>query len=238
MKGSKVWTSTAQKAEKILILVRTTPLDQVSKPSQGLTLFYTDLDRSQVDVTEIPKMGRAAVDTNSLYFDGWRVPAEDRIGEEGDGFKMILHGMNAERILLSAEALGMGFAAIRKAGLYAAERKVFGRPIGQNQGIQFPLADSWVKLEAARLMVYQAARMFDEGHATGEYANAVKYLAGETAFEACERAIMAHGGMGYAKEYDVERYLREVMIPRLAPVSRELCLCYIAERVLGLPKSY
>lgn len=176
LKGSKIWTSTAQLAEKILILVRTTPLDKVTKPSQGLTLFYTDLDRTQVSVTEIKKMGRAAVDSNSLYFDGWRVPIEDRIGDEGDGFKAILHGMNAERILLSAEALGLGFAAVRKAALYAAERRVFGRPIGQNQGIQFPLADSWVRLEAARLMVYQSARMYDEGDATGEYANSVKYL--------------------------------------------------------------
>lgn len=238
LKGSKIWTSTAQRAEKILILVRTTSLDKVAKASQGLTLFYTDLDRNQVKITEISKMGRAAVDTNSLYYDDWHVPAKDRIGEEGDGFKLIMHGLSAERILLSAEALGLGFAAIRKASLYAAERRVFGRPIGQNQGIQHPLADSWIRLEAARLMVYQAARMFDEGHSTGEYANSVKYLAGETAFTACERAIMAHGGMGYAKEYHVERYLREVFIPRIAPISKEMCLNYIAERVLGLPRSY
>ena len=200
LKGSKIWTSTAQVAEKILILVRTTPLEEVKKPSEGLTLFYTDLDRSQVSVTEIKKMGREAVDTNSLYFDGWRVPAADRIGAEGDGFKCILHGMNAERILLSGEAVGIGYAALRHATRYARERVVFGRPIGQNQAIQHPLARSWCQLESTRLMIMQAAKMWDEGFATGEYANAVKYLAGENAFTACETAVCSMGGMGYAKE--------------------------------------
>jgi alkylation response protein AidB-like acyl-CoA dehydrogenase len=200
LKGSKIWTSTAQVAEKILILVRTTPLEEVKKPSEGLTLFYTDLDRSQVSVTEIKKMGRAAVDTNSLYFDGWRVPAADRIGAEGDGFKCILHGMNAERILLSGEAVGIGYAALRHATRYAKERVVFGRPIGQNQAIQHPLARAWCQLESTRLMIMQAAKMWDEGFATGEYANAVKYLAGENAFTACETAVCSMGGMGYAKE--------------------------------------
>ncbi|KAM0720332.1 hypothetical protein Q7P37_004468 [Cladosporium fusiforme] len=198
--GSKVWTSTAQVAEKILILVRTTALEDVKKASEGLTLFYTDLDHAQVDVTEIKKMGRAAVDTNSLYFDGWRVPAADRIGLEGEGFKMIMHGMNAERILLSGEAVGIGFAALRHAARYARERVVFGRPIGQNQGIAHPLAKAWCQLESTRLMIMQAARMWDEGFATGEYANAVKYLAGEHAFTACETAVCSMGGMGYAKE--------------------------------------
>jgi alkylation response protein AidB-like acyl-CoA dehydrogenase len=238
LSGSKIWISTAQVAEKILILTRTTPLDQVEKPSQGLSLFYTDLDRSQVDITEIPKMGRGAVDTNTLFFDGWKVPACDMIGEENNGFKMIMHGMNAERILIGAEALGLGFAALRRAAIYAGERHVFGRAIGQNQGIQHPLADSWMNLEAARLMIYQAAKLYDQGHASGEYANAAKYLAAEAAYKACERAVMTHGGMGYAKEYHVERYLREVFIPRIAPVSREMILNYIGERVLGLPKSY
>lgn len=182
LKGSKIWTSTAQVAEKILILVRTTPLEDVKKPSEGLTLFYTDLDREQVSVTEIKKMGRAAVDTNSLYFDGWKVPAADRIGAEGDGFKLILHGMNAERILLSGEAVGIGYAALRHASKYARERVVFGRPIGQNQAIQHPLARAWCQLESTRLMIMQAAKMWDEGFASGEYANAVKYLAGENAF--------------------------------------------------------
>ncbi|EHY58341.1 isovaleryl-CoA dehydrogenase [Exophiala dermatitidis NIH/UT8656] len=238
LSGQKIWISTAQVAEKILILVRTTPLEQVKKPSQGLSLFYTDLDRTQVEVTEIPKMGRAAVDSNTLFFDGWRVPKEDLIGEENNGFKMIMHGMNAERILIAAEALGIGFAALRRAALYANDRKVFGRPIGQNQAIQHPLADSWMQLEAARLVIYQAARLYDAGYETGEYANAAKYLAAEAAFQACERAVMTHGGMGYAKEYHVERYLREIMIPRIAPVSREMIRNYIGERVLGLPRSY
>ncbi|KAK7900335.1 hypothetical protein LTR67_004081 [Exophiala xenobiotica] len=238
LSGQKIWISTAQVAEKILILVRTTPLEEVKKPSQGLSLFYTDLDRSQVEVTEISKMGRAAVDSNSLFFDGWKVLKEDLIGEENNGFKMIMHGMNAERILIAAEALGIGFAALRRAALYAGERKVFGRPIGQNQAIQHPLADSWMQLEAARLMIYQAARMYDAGYESGEYANAAKYLAAEAAFQACERAVMTHGGMGYAKEYHVERYMREIFIPRIAPVSREMIKNYIGERVLGLPRSY
>ncbi len=238
LSGQKIWISTAQVAEKILILVRTTPLEEVKKPSQGLSLFYTDLDRSQVEVTEISKMGRAAVDSNTLFFDGWKVPKGDLIGEENNGFKMIMHGMNAERILIAAEALGIGFAALRRAALYAGERKVFGRPIGQNQAIQHPLADSWMQLEAARLMIYQAARMYDAGYESGEYANAAKYLAAEAAFQACERAVMTHGGMGYAKEYHVERYLREIFIPRIAPVSREMIKNYIGERVLGLPRSY
>lgn len=236
--GSKIWTSTAQTAEKILLLVRTTPLEEVQKPTHGLSLFYTDLDRSKVQVTEIEKMGRAAVDSNVLFFDGWQVPAEDLIGQEGEGFKQIMTGMNAERILIAAEALGLGFASLRRAALYAKDRVVFGRPIGKNQGIQHPLADSWMKVESARLMVYQAARMYDNGHQTGEYANACKYLAADAAYEAAERAVMVHGGMGYAKEYHVERYLREAMLPRLAPVSREMILNYIGERVLGLPRSY
>jgi alkylation response protein AidB-like acyl-CoA dehydrogenase len=236
--GSKIWISTAQRADKILLLARTTPLDQVNKPSQGLSLFYTDMDRTQVQVTEIEKMGRAAVDSNVLFFDGWKVPADDLIGNEGGGFKMIMHGMNAERILVASEALGLGYAGLRRAALYAKDRVVFGNPIGKYQGIQHQLADSWMKLEAARLMVYQAARMYDAGYESGEYANAAKYLAGEAAFEACERAVLVHGGMGYAKEYHVERYLRESMLPRIAPVSREMIFNYIGERVLGLPRSY
>jgi alkylation response protein AidB-like acyl-CoA dehydrogenase len=238
LSGQKIWISTAQVAEKILILVRTTPLEEVKKPSQGLSLFYTDLDRKQVEVKEIPKMGRAAVDSNTLFFDGWKVPKEDLIGDEGNGFKMIMHGMNAERILIAGEALGIGFAALRRAALYANERKVFGRSIGQNQAIQHPLAESWMELEAARLVIYQAAKMYDAGYEAGEYANTAKYLAGEAAFRGCERAVMCMGGMGYAKEYHVERYLREVMIPRIAPVSREMIKNYIGERVLGLPRSY
>lgn len=238
LNGTKIWTSTAQIAEKILILVRTTPLEQVSKPTHGLSLFYTDLDRSAVQVTEIPKLGRAAVDSNVIFFENWEVPAEDLIGAEGNGFKQIMHGMNAERVLVGAEALGLGYAALRRASIYSQERSVFGRPIGKNQGIQHPLAESWMKLEAARLMLYLAARMYDDGHESGEYANAGKYLAAEAAFEACERAVLTHGGMGYAKEYHVERYFREAMLPRIAPVSREMIFNYIGERVLGLARSY
>lgn len=225
-------------ANKILILVRTTSLADVKKPTQGLSLFYTDLDRSIVKVTEIPKMGRSAVDSNVVFFEDWEVPAEDLIGKEGDGFKMIMHGMNAERVLVGAEALGIGYAALRRATDYAKQRSVFGRPIGQNQAIQHPLAECWMNLEGARLMIYLAGRMYDEGYTEGEYANAGKYMAAEAAFKAAERAVMTHGGMGYAKEYHVERYLREATLSRIAPISAELIKCYIGQRVLGLPKSY
>jgi len=236
--GRKIWTSTAQVAEKMLILARTTPIEEVAKPSLGMTLFYTDLDRSAVEVREISKMGRKAVDSNLLFIDGLKVPVADRIGEEGKGFHHILHGMNPERILIAAEAVGLGRAALRRAARYANERVVFGRPIGQNQAIQHPLAESWMELEAANLMMLKAAQLYDKGLPCGAEANAAKYLGAEAGFNACTRAVMTHGGYGYAKEFHVERWLREVMIARLAPVSRELILCYIAERALGLPKSY
>ena len=236
--GQKVWISTAQVAEKILILARTTPIEAVSKPSQGLSLFYTDLDRSRIEVREIEKMGRKAVDSNQVFFDNLEVPVEDRIGEEGRGFEYILHGLNPERILIAAEAVGLGLVALDRASRYARERVVFDRPIGQNQAIQHPLAACWMELEAARLMVMNAAWQYDQGLSCGPAANAAKYLAAEAGFRACEAAVMTHGGFGYAKEYHVERYLREVMIPRLAPVSPQLILCFIAEKVLGLPKSY
>ncbi|HUG58845.1 MAG TPA: acyl-CoA dehydrogenase family protein [Candidimonas sp.] len=238
LSGTKVWISTAQVAEKMLILARTTPLDQVKKHTEGLSLFYTTLDRDFVKVHEIDKMGRKCVDSNELFIDGLKVPVEDRIGEEGKGFKYILHGMNAERILIASEAVGLGRAALRRATHYAKERVVFGRPIGQNQGIQHPLAVNWMELEAAQLMVFSAATAYDRGEPAGAQANAAKYLAGEAGFNACQQAIMTHGGFGYAKEYHVERYLREIMIPRIAPISPQLVMCYIAEQVLGLPKSY
>ncbi|KAJ6002518.1 acyl-dehydrogenase domain-containing protein [Penicillium sp. IBT 35674x] len=238
LSGSKVFISTAQVAEKALVLVRTTPLKDVKKPSEGLSLFYTNLDRSAVEIHEIPKMGRSAVDTNSLSFEDWKVPASDLIGQEGDGFRMILHGMNAERILVGAEALGLGYAALRRACNYVGERVVFGNPVGKYQGIQHPLAECWMNLESARLVIYLAARLYDEGYEDGEYANAGKYLASEAAFKAAERAIMSHGGMGYAKEYHVERYMREAILSRIAPVSGEMIKNYIGQRVLGLPKSY
>ena len=236
--GRKIWTSTAQVSNKILLLARTTPLEQVDKPTRGLTLFYTDLDRSAVEVREIEKMGRKAVDSNLLFIDGLRVPVEDRVGEEGRGFEYILHGFNPERILIAAEAVGLGRAALARASDYAQSRIVFDRPIGQNQGVQHPLARCWIALEAAHLMVFKAAALYDAGRPCGLEANAAKYLAGEACFSACETAVMVHGGMGYAREYHVERYLREALIPRIAPVSPELILCFIAEKGLGLPKSY
>ncbi|MFH5923882.1 acyl-CoA dehydrogenase family protein [Roseomonas xinghualingensis] len=236
--GQKVWISTAGVAEKILILARTTPLEEVRKPTEGLSLFYTDLDRSRIEVRPIDKMGRKAVDSNQVFFDNLEVPEEDRIGEEGRGFEYILHGLNPERILIAAEALGLGFIAIERAASYAKERIVFGRPIGQNQAIQHPLAECWMRLDSARLSVMQAAWRYDKGLSCGAEANMAKYLAAEAGFAACQQAVMTHGGFGYAKEYHVERYMREVMIPRIAPVSPQLILCFIAEKVLGLPKSY
>jgi len=238
--GQKVWISTAQVADKILLLARTTPVEELAAGdrSGGLSLFYTDLDRRHVDIRRIDKMGRHCVDSNELFIDGLEIPEEDRIGEEGKGFKYILHGMNPERVLLAAEAIGIGRIALAKAAAYARERIVFDRPIGRNQGIQHPLARNWVELEAAQLLMMKAAWLYDSGQECGPEANAAKYLAAEAGFRACEQAILTHGGMGYSKEFHVERYLREIMIPRIAPVSREMILSHIAERVLGLPKSY
>jgi len=236
--GQKIWISTAQVANKILLLARTTPLDQVRKKTEGLSLFYTDLDRSRVEIREIRKMGRHAVDSNQIFFDRMMIPEEDRIGPEGGGFKSILHGMNPERILIAAEAIGIGLAAVGRAARYARERIVFHRPIGQNQSIQHPLAKAWAELQAANLMMLKAATLYDKGEECGAEANAAKYLAGEAGFKACETAVMTHGGMGYSTEFHVERYLREVLIPRIAPVSPQMILSFIAERVLGLPKSY
>jgi len=236
--GTKIWTSTAQVANKILLLARTTPLEAVKRKTDGLSLFYTDLDRSRAEVRLIPKMGRHAVDSNMIFFDAMAVPADDLIGEEGNGFRSILHGMNPERVLVAAEAVGIGRAALRKAAAYARERVVFGRPIGKNQSIQHPLAKAWMALEAANLMTLKAAHLYDQGKECGAEANAAKYLGAEAAIEACETAVLTLGGMGYAEEYHVERYLREAWITRIAPVSLHMILNYIAERVLGLPKSY
>jgi len=238
LNGAKVWISTAQVADKMLILARTTPLEEVRKATEGLSLFYTTLDRRHVEVREIEKMGRKAVDSNQVFIDGLRVPVEDRIGEEGRGFEYILHGMNPERVLIAAEAVGLGHLALSRATSYARDRVVFNRPIGQNQGVQHPLAECWMELEAAWLMTMQAAWAYDRGLPSGAAANSAKYLAGEAGFKTCQTAVMTHGGFGYAKEYHVERYLREVMIPRIAPISPQLVLCFIAEKVLGLPKSY
>ena len=236
--GQKIWITTAQQANKILLLARTQTREEADKPSRGMTLFYTDIDRTRVEMREIEKMGRKAIDSNLLFFDDFCIPVEDRIGEEGRGFEYMLHGMNPERILIGACAIGVGQAALDLAVRYAGERVVFGRPIGQNQGVQHPLAECWMALEAASLMVLKAASLYDSGQPCGAEANTAKYLGAEAGFRACETAVMTHGGMGYAKEYHVERLLRESLIPRIGPITPQLILCYIAERVLGLPKSY
>jgi acyl-CoA dehydrogenase len=236
--GRKMWTTMAQRATKMLIVARTTPKEEVKKPTDGISLFYVDFDRTRIQATPIPKMGRKAIESNAVFIDDLEVPAEALVGEEGRGFYYLLEGLNPERVLIGAEAVGLGRAALAKAAAYAKERIVFGRPIGQNQGVAHPLARAWAELEAANLMAFKAAALYDAGRECGAEANAAKYLGGEAGFRACEAAVMAHGGMGYAKEYDVERYFREAMIARLAPVSREMIFNFIAERVLGLPKSY
>ncbi len=238
LNGAKTFISTASTVEKMLILARTTPLEEVRNKTEGLSLFYTSIDRNHVETREIDKMGRKAVDTNQVFIDNLKVPVEDRIGEEGKGFHYILHGMNAERVLVAAEAIGLGRVALQRATQYAKERVVFNRQIGQNQGVQHPLAECWMKLEAANLVMLNAAHLFDRGENCGAQANAAKYLAAEACHDACQTAVMTHGGFGYAKEYHVERYLRESYVPRIAPISPQLILCFIAEKVLGLPKSY
>ncbi|WP_293750943.1 acyl-CoA dehydrogenase family protein [Limnohabitans sp. Rim8] len=236
--GRKVWISTAQVTEKMLLLARTTPLEDVKSPTDGLSLFYTNLDRRYVDVKEIEKLGRKAVDSNELFIDNLPIPQEDLIGEEGKGFRAILHSINPERALAAAGAIGLGRVALKRAAEYAGERIVFDRPIGKNQGVQHPLAKCWMELEAANLMVMKAAWLYDQGLPCGAESNAAKYLAGEAGFRACENAVLTHGGFGYAKEYHVERYFREAMLLRIAPISIQLIMSYIAEKVLGLPKSY
>ncbi len=236
--GQKHWTSMAQRANKVLLLARTTSKDEVTRKTDGLSLFYTDLNRDHAEIREIEKMGRKAVDSNAVFYDDMPVPVEDLIGEEGKGFHYILHGLNPERILIAAEAVGLGRVALDRAVEYAKDREVFNRPIGMNQGIQHPLAKNWMELEAANLMVFNAATKYDAGEECGAEANAAKYLAAEAGYRACEQAVMTHGGMGYAKEYHVERYMREIMIPRIAPVSREMIFNFIGEKVLGLPRSF
>ena len=238
MSGRKMWISTAQHANKMMILARTTPLEECRKRTDGMSLFYTDLDRRYIEVREITKMGRGAVDSNAVFIDGLPVPAEHRIGEEGKGFHILLDAINPERVLVAAEAIGIGRRALSKASAYAKERVVFGRPIGQNQGLAHPLARNWMALEAADLMTWRAAQLYDAGRPCGPEANTAKYLAAEAALQACEQAVRTLGGMGYAAEYDVERYFREIMVPNIAPVSREMILNFIGERVLGLPRSY
>ncbi len=238
LNGRKMWTSTAQTANKILLIARTKAYEDCEHPADGLTLFYTDLDRSTIEVRLIEKMGRKAVDSNALFIDDLSVPVHDRIGAEGDGWKCLLHGLNPERILIAAESVGLGQAALQRAANYARERVVFDRQIGKNQAIQHPLAVNWMELEAAHLMVFKAAALYDAGQSCGAEANTAKYLAAEAALSACQRAVLTHGGMGYAKEYHVERYLREIMIAVIAPVSQELIKSFIAEKMLGQAKSY
>jgi len=236
--GRKMWMSAAQRANKVMILARTTPIEQCARRTDGMSLFYTDLDRRYIEVREIRKMGRAAVDSNAVFIDSLPVPEDHRIGEEGRGFHILLDAINPERILVAAEAVGIGRRALAKASQYAKERVVFGRPIGKNQGIQHPLARNWMDLEAADMLTWRAAQLYDAGRPCGAEANAAKFLAAEAALQTCEQAVRTLGGMGYAAEFDVERYYREVMVPNIAPVSREMILNYIGERVLGLPRSY
>jgi acyl-CoA dehydrogenase len=236
--GQKVWTSTAQVANKIMLLTRTTRFEDCARPTDGITIFYTDLDRARIDVHLIPKMGRKAVDSNAIFIDGLFVPEEDRIGEEGRGFSYILHSLNPERILVGAEAIGIGFDALHRAAAYARERVVFDRPIGQNQGVQHPLAERWMYLESAWRMALRAARLYDAGQPCGAEANAAKFLGARAGHDAAWQAIATHGGFGYAREYHVERLYREVALTRIAPITEQLILSFIAEKVLDLPKSY
>ncbi|NQE70250.1 putative acyl-CoA dehydrogenase YngJ [Nocardia gamkensis] len=236
--GRKVWISKAQESEKILLLTRTTPYDEVAKKTDGMTLFLTDLDRAHVDIRPIAKMGRNAVTSNELFIDDLRVPVEDRVGEEGAGFRYLLDGLNPERMLIAAEALGLGRVALDRAVRYAKERVVFDRPIGMNQGIQFPLADSLARLDAAELMLRKATWRYDNGKSCGREANTAKYLCADAGFTAADRALQTHGGMGYAEEYHVSRYFREARVMRIAPVSQEMILNYLGSHALGLPRSY
>jgi acyl-CoA dehydrogenase len=236
--GQKVWTSTAQVANKIMLLARTTKYEDCAQPTDGISIFYTNLDRAKIDVHRIPKMGRKAVDSNAIFIDGLFIPEEDRIGDEGKGFSYILHSLNPERVLIAAEAIAIGQDALRRATRYAKERVVFDRPIGQNQGIQHPLAEKWMYLEAAWLMAMKAAELYDSGLPCGAEANSAKFLGARAGHDAAWQAVATHGGFGYAKEYHVERLYREASLTRLAPITEQLIMCFIAEKVLGLPKSY
>jgi acyl-CoA dehydrogenase len=236
--GSKIWTSTAQVADNIMLLTRTTPLEECAKPTDGMTIFFTKLDRQKIEVRRIPKMGRAAVDSNAIFIQDLLVPEADRIGEEGKGFYYLLHSLNPERIIVAAGAIGIAQDALRRAASYARERVVFGRPIGQNQAIQHPLAENWCAIQTAWLMTMKAASLYDRKQPCGSYANAAKLLGGRAAFDAATQAVLTHGGMGYAREFQVERLFRESILQRLAPITEQLILSFIAEKELGLAKSY
>lgn len=238
VRGQKMWITTAQVSNKILLVTRTTKLEDCAKPTDGISVFYTDLDRSKIEVTIIPKMARKAVDSNSLFIDDLFIPDEHLIGVEGKGFSYLLHSLNPERILVAAEAIGIGQEALRRASRYANERRVFGRTIGSNQSIQHPLAQSWIELEAAWNMVMKAAWLYDNGRPCGGEANAAKFLGARSAHKACENAVFTHGGLGYAKEYSVERFYRESLLTRIAPVSEQMILNFVGEKILGMVKSY
>lgn len=236
--GKKVWLTKAGDSQKVLLLTRTTPLKECRKRTDGMTLFFADLDRSAVSIRPIPKMGRNAVASNEVFFDNLSVPVTDVVGEVGRGFHHLIDGLNPERVLVAYEGIGVGRAALRAATQYAKDRRVFGRAIGENQGIQLPLADSLARLEAAELVAQKAAWLYDNGKPCGPEANMAKYLAGEAAFQAADRAVQTHGGFGYACEFHVERYFREARLLRIAPISENLILAGLAEHVLGLPRSY
>ncbi|MER7687066.1 acyl-CoA dehydrogenase family protein [Streptomyces sp. NPDC097610] len=236
--GRKVWISKAVESEKILLLTRTTKVGEAAKRTDGMTLFLTDLDRDRIDVRPIPKMGRNAVTSNELFIDDLRVPVEDRVGEEGQGFRYLLDGLNPERMLIAAEALGIGRVALEKAVNYGNERVVFGRPIGMNQAIQFPLADSLARLDAAELILRKATWLYDNGRPCGREANTAKYLCADAGFTAADRALQTHGGMGYSEEYNVARYFREARLMKIAPISQEMILNYLGSHTLGMPRSY
>jgi acyl-CoA dehydrogenase len=236
--GRKVWISKALESEKILLLTRTTKIDQVARKTDGMTLFLTDLDRKRIDIRPIPKMGRNAVSSNELFIDDLRIPVEDRVGEEGEGFRYLLDGLNPERMLIASEALGIGRVALDKAVAYAKERVVFDRPIGMNQGVQFPLADSLARLDAAELMLRKATWLYDQGKPCGREANTAKYLCADAGFTAADRALQTHGGMGYSEEYHVARYFRESRLMKIAPISQEMILNYLGSHTLGMPRSY
>ncbi|MHB8577918.1 MAG: acyl-CoA dehydrogenase family protein [Dehalococcoidia bacterium] len=238
VRGKKVWTSKALESSKVLLLARTTPLEECKRRTDGMTLFLANLDPKHVTIRPIEKLGRNAVDSNEVFYDDLPVDARDVVGEVDRGFYHLLDGLNRERILIAAEALGTGKVALRRATEYAKSRRVFGRPIGQNQGIQFPLADSFAKLTAAELVIRKAAWLYDNGCPCGAEANMAKYLAAEWGFEAADRALQTHGGFGYAKEFDVERYWREVRVMRIAPVTQEMILNFLGQHELGLPRSY
>jgi acyl-CoA dehydrogenase len=236
--GRKVWQSKSLESDKVLLLTRTTPKAQCAKPTEGMTLFVASLKDPAVQITVIPKMGRNAVASCEVAYDGLWVDEADRVGEEGRGFYYLLDGLNAERVLVACEALGTGRAALRRAVAYAKQRTVFGRAIGQNQAIAFPLAEAHARLRAAELVIREASWRLDRRLPAGEQANTAKYLAAEAAFYAADRAVQTHGGFGYATEYHVERYFKEARLQRLAPLPQEMVLNYLSEHVLGLPRSY